>query len=171
MSCSISLFQRKIFPSKLPQKGRMINKNFETWQTCLCSFLKLIKSVPGTRILDWKLHSLKFLRHGLHYCFLTFKIVVKNLRIPFAYMLHLFFYSRGKFSVNALYTLLLFSRSVLSDFLWPNDCSMPGFPYLHLSWNLLKLMSTESVMLSNHFALWRPLLLLPSNPSQHQGLL
>ena len=29
----------------------------------------------------------------------------------------LFFYSRGKFSVNALYTLLLFSRSVLSDFL------------------------------------------------------
>ena len=30
------------------------------------------------------------------------------------------------------------------------------------SWNLLKLMSIESVMLSNHLILYRPLLLLPS---------
>ena len=32
----------------------------------------------------------------------------------------------------------------------PMDCSMPGFPVLTISWSLLKLMSIESVMLSNH---------------------
>ena len=44
----------------------------------------------------------------------------------------------------------------------PMDLSMPGFLVLHISWNLLKLMSIESVMPSNHLALCRPLLLLPS---------
>ena len=38
-----------------------------------------------------------------------------------------------------------------------------------ISWSLLKLMSIESVMPSNHLSLCRPLLLLPSI-SQHQGL-
>ena len=37
------------------------------------------------------------------------------------------------------------------------------------SWSLLKLMSIESVMPSNHLILYHPLLLLPSL-SQHQGL-
>ena len=37
-------------------------------------------------------------------------------------------------------------------------------------WSLLKLMSIELVMPSNHLILCRPLLLLPSNLSQHQGL-
>ena len=32
----------------------------------------------------------------------------------------------------------------------PMDCSMPGFPVLTISWSLLKLMSVESVMPSNH---------------------
>ena len=39
------------------------------------------------------------------------------------------------------------------------DCSTPGFPVLH---HLPELMSTESLMTSNHLVLWRPLLLLPS---------
>ena len=44
------------------------------------------------------------------------------------------------------------------------DCSMPGFSVLHsISRSLLKLMSIESVMPSNHLILYRPLLLLPSN--------
>ena len=38
------------------------------------------------------------------------------------------------------------------------------------SWSLLILMSVESVMPSNHLILCHPLLLLPSNLSQHQGL-
>ena len=43
------------------------------------------------------------------------------------------------------------------------DCSMPGLPLsITNSWSLLKLMSVESVMPSNHLMLCRPLLLLPS---------
>ena len=43
------------------------------------------------------------------------------------------------------------------------DCSTPGFPVRHQPhWSLLKLMSAESVMPSNHLMLCHPLLLLPS---------
>ena len=42
----------------------------------------------------------------------------------------------------------------------PTDCSMPGFLVHHQS--LLKLMSIESAMPSNHLILYLPLLLLPS---------
>ena len=42
------------------------------------------------------------------------------------------------------------------------DCSMPGFPVQHHSQRLLKLMSIESVMPSNHLILCCPLLLSPS---------
>ena len=44
----------------------------------------------------------------------------------------------------------------------PVDCSTPGFPIFTTSWRLLKLMSIESVMRSNHLILYHPLLLLPS---------
>ena len=44
----------------------------------------------------------------------------------------------------------------------PMECSTPGFPVLHYSRILLKLMFIESVMLSNHLVLCHPLLLLPS---------
>ena len=44
----------------------------------------------------------------------------------------------------------------------PVDCSMPGFPVHHQLWSLIKLMSIESVMPSNHFILCLPLLLPPS---------
>ena len=44
----------------------------------------------------------------------------------------------------------------------PMDCSTPGFPVHHQLQSLLKLMSTESVMPSNHLILCHPLLLLPS---------
>ena len=42
------------------------------------------------------------------------------------------------------------------------NCSMPGFPVLTVSRSLLKLMSVESVMPSNHLILCCPFLLLPS---------
>ena len=42
------------------------------------------------------------------------------------------------------------------------DCSTPGFPVHHQSQSLLKLMSIELVMPSNHLILCHPLLLLPS---------
>ena len=42
------------------------------------------------------------------------------------------------------------------------DCSMPGFPVLHYPWSLLKFMSIESVMPSNHLILCHQLFLLSS---------
>ena len=47
----------------------------------------------------------------------------------------------------------------------PMDCSMPGFPVHHQFWSLLKLMSINSVMPSNHFILCHPLLLPSIFPS------
>ena len=44
----------------------------------------------------------------------------------------------------------------------PMDCSTSGLPVRHQLPELLKLMSTESVMPSNHLILCHPLLLLPS---------
>ena len=44
----------------------------------------------------------------------------------------------------------------------PVDCSTPGFPVLTISQSLLRLMSIESVVPSNHLILCCPLLLLPS---------
>ena len=44
----------------------------------------------------------------------------------------------------------------------PMDCSKPGFLCFTVSWSLLKLMSIESVMPSNHIILCHSLLLLPS---------
>ena len=44
----------------------------------------------------------------------------------------------------------------------PMDCSMPGFSVHYNSRSLLKLMSTESAMPSNHLILYHSLLLLPS---------
>ena len=45
------------------------------------------------------------------------------------------------------------------------DCSMPGFPALHYSQSLLKLMSIELVMPSYHLILCRPLVLPSVFPS------
>ena len=65
---------------------------------------------------------------------------------------------------EAVFLSVQFSHSVLPDFLQRMDCSMPGLPVQSItnSRSLLKLMSIESVMLSNHLNLCCPLLLPPS---------
>ena len=55
-----------------------------------------------------------------------------------------------------------FSRSVVSNLCDPMDYSMPGPLSITNSQSLLKLMSLELVMPSNHLILCRLLLLLPS---------
>ena len=50
------------------------------------------------------------------------------------------------------------------------DCSLPVFLFLHCLPNLLKLMSTESVMPSSHLILCHLLLIPAYNLTQHQGL-
>ena len=44
----------------------------------------------------------------------------------------------------------------------PMNRSTPGLPVRHNSWSVLKFISFESLMPSNHLILCRPLLLLPS---------
>ena len=55
-----------------------------------------------------------------------------------------------------------FSRSVVSDSLRPLSAARQASLSITNSWSLLKLMSIELVMPSNHLILCRPLLLLPS---------
>ena len=61
-------------------------------------------------------------------------------------------------------SLLLFSHSLLSDSLQHHGLKHTRLPCLSVtfSWSLVKLMSLELVMLSNHLILFCPLLLLPS---------
>ena len=56
----------------------------------------------------------------------------------------------------------LFSHSVVSDSVKPWTGACQASLSITNSWSLLKLMSIESVMPSNHLILCRPLLLLPS---------
>ena len=58
--------------------------------------------------------------------------------------------------------LLLFSRSVMSNSVTPWTAVLQASLSFSISWSLLKLMSIESVMPSNHLILCHPLLLLPS---------
>ena len=55
---------------------------------------------------------------------------------------------------------LLFSHKVVSNSLQPHELQHTRFPTI--SWSLLKLMSIEAVMPSNHLILYHPLLFLPS---------
>ena len=59
--------------------------------------------------------------------------------------------------------LLLFSHSVVSDSASPWTAACQASLSFTVSQSLHKLMSTESVMLSNHLILWCPLLFLPSS--------
>ena len=56
----------------------------------------------------------------------------------------------------------LHSCSVVSDFATPWTVAHQASLSFTISWSLLKLMSIESVMPSNHLILCHPLLLLPS---------
>ena len=60
-------------------------------------------------------------------------------------------------------TSVQFSHSVVSHSLWFMHCSTPGFPvHCQISELAQKLMSTESVIPSNHLNLCHPFLFLPS---------
>ena len=69
---------------------------------------------------------------------------------------------RGNFICLKSLSSVQFSHSVVSDSLQPHGAECQASLSIINSWNLLKLMSIESVMLSNHLILCRPLLLLPS---------
>ena len=56
---------------------------------------------------------------------------------------------------------MLFSHSVIPDFCDPMAAAQQASLSSIITWNLLKLMSIESVMASNHLVLCHLLLLLP----------
>ena len=56
----------------------------------------------------------------------------------------------------------LFSHSDASDSFWPQGLQHARHLSFTISWSLVKLMSIESVMPSNHLVLCYPFLLLPS---------
>ena len=64
--------------------------------------------------------------------------------------------------LSHIFSSVLFSHSVTSNSLWPHAAARQASLSKANSWNLLKLMSTESVMPSNDLILCHPLLLLPS---------
>ena len=63
---------------------------------------------------------------------------------------------------NPLYSSVQFSRSVEYNSVTPRTAACQASLSITNSWSLLKLMSTESVMPSNHLILCHPLLRLPS---------
>ena len=67
---------------------------------------------------------------------------------------------QGSFTLG--FSSIHFSRSVVYDSCDPMDCNMQASLSITNSRSLLKLMSIESVMPSNHLILCCPLLLLPS---------
>ena len=58
--------------------------------------------------------------------------------------------------------MLLFSRSVMSNFVTPWTAAHQASLSFSISWSLLKLISIKLMMPSNHLILCHPLLLLPS---------
>ena len=70
--------------------------------------------------------------------------------------------------ILCLLLLLLFSHQVTSDSVTPWFTALQASLSFTNSWSLLKLMSIESMMPSNHLLICRPLLLLPS--IFHNGL-
>ena len=66
--------------------------------------------------------------------------------------------TKEKFSME----LLLFNCSFISDSVIPWTAACQAFLSFTVSWNLLKLMSIELMMPSNHLILCQPLILLPS---------
>ena len=84
------------------------------------------------------------------------KTVIRNL---------VFYYMEPLLMIMYVYLhiyLLFFSHQVMSDSLQPHELHHTRFPCLSLSGSLLKLMSMELMILSNHLILLHPLLLLPS---------
>ena len=59
-------------------------------------------------------------------------------------------------------SMLLFSNSVMPNSLQPHGLAHQASLSFTISWSLLKLMSIDLVMPSNHLVLWCPLLLLLS---------
>ena len=82
---------------------------------------------------------------------------------PFSLLINICYILGNFLTPRKLFVILeLVVQSLSPTLCDPMDCSMQGFPFIHHLLELLKLLSIESMMPSNHLILCRPLLLLPS---------
>ena len=93
--------------------------------------------------------------------------VLENIVLGYVWHCNSSFYEdkfevQRSFKGETSFSSVQFSHSVVSDSLRPHGLQHIRFPCLLPLLELLKLMSIESVMPSNHVILCRPLLLLPS---------
>ena len=106
----------------------------------------------------WLLCAFMSLRHGI----LTGQVQTLT-KVPRGCALWQGMHTHACSKPAAGFCPILFIRSFVSDSLWPNGLQYSRFPCPSPSLqSLLKLMSIESVMPSNHLILFRSLLLLPS---------
>jgi len=88
----------------------------------------------------------------------------KTQRCIYIYFFLIYFFWRGYVLFGSLLPQVYCCSVVKScpTLFSPMDCSTSDFSVSIISWSLLKFMSIESVMLSNHLIPCCPLLLLPS---------
>ena len=86
------------------------------------------------------------------FCIVVCKLLMVCMHLPL----------RPMISAFPLPPSVQFSRSVVSNSATPGTAARLASLPITTSWSLLKLMSIESMMSSNHLILCRPLLLLPS---------
>ena len=105
----------------------------------------------------------------ISYCFDDSRLVVQfetkeHLYLHLSSSFSRLFSLLGSFCLNTNFRIIYsqFSHSVMSDSATPWTAARQASLSITNSWSLLKLMSIESVMLSNHLILCCPLLLLPS---------
>ena len=76
------------------------------------------------------------------------------------YIMHLFLHAVHLFALYFPYSCSVTKLCLIFSTPWTTACQ--AFLSFTISWTLFKFISTESVMLSNHLILYRPLLLLTS---------
>ena len=159
------------------------------WKSENGKFLMLVLNGIDTFLSTFKCWKLQLNCNSFNFKFHLRGSIVKNLKLPWMLMISTKLSTHNNIIFNVMY-LLLFSRSVVSDFLWPhglqhtrNLWASVQFSHLRLtvtpwtaarqaslsitnSQNLLKLMSLESMMPSNHLIPFSSAF----NLSQHQGL-
>ena len=93
--------------------------------------------------------------------FYLFQAYIKSLNTQRVAISTITLYMSLKINYNT-FSSVQFNFSVVSDSLYPMDCSTPGLSVYRQLQDLLKCMSIDSVMTSNHLIHCRPLLLPPS---------
>ena len=124
---------------------------------CLVAYLSAIIKVWLSHLFNSRLWSIRL------YCELWRAKTSPPTPLEFCSM------TRAVKTVYLVWLLLLFSRSVVSDSLWPPwTAALQASLSFTISWSLLKFLSTESVMPSNHLILCHHVSPLSLNLPQSQ---